>query len=98
MRLRIVHQTAARKDLRDIWWYGFEVWGEQAANDYLHKIRDKLALIADNPQIGARHMGRRKGYRRLLVGEHIIFYKVEAEAIRIFRFLHTKMDQEDRLK
>jgi toxin ParE1/3/4 len=84
---------AARSDLDAIWNYTVDRWGIARAERYILMIRD----TCDEPAAGAR-LGKaiddvRLGYRKLPVGSHILFYRVDrAGQIEVVRILHQRMD------
>ena len=92
MPLRIVHRNAARRDLLNIRDYGVANWGEEAADHYLRLINDRLQMLLDNPQIAPEYVGRAGAFRKLKAGAHLVFYRVEGDAIRVFRVVHGAAD------
>ena len=92
MPLRIVHQSAARRDLLNIRDYGIENWGEESADHYLRHIGDRLLLLLDHPKIAPEYVGRSGAFRKLKAGEHLVFYRVEGDVIRVFRVVHSAAD------
>jgi len=44
-----------------------------------------------NPKLGRANDELGKGVRRLLQGSHIIFYRLDADAVFILRILHKSM-------
>jgi len=94
----ISKQTLAEQDLIDIWLYTFSEWGEVQANRYLQEIEAGLILIKDNPEIGTDCGFIRKGYKRFIIGHHLIFYKkTHDNSLDIVRVLHENMDVSENL-
>lgn len=89
---RIVKRPLAREDLIGIWRYTYEEWGEQQADKYLDELEAGIAQLRDNPKLGRARDEVRRGYRSLTVNQHIVFYTLDAEVIRIVRVLHARMD------
>ena len=51
--MRKIHtQALAKKDLKNIWLYSFNNWGEVQANTYFDELNAAFALIAENPEMG----------------------------------------------
>ena len=82
----------AKADLRGIWNYTEDRWGEQQADTYYRNIIQSLADIA-----GGRRKGRRfplrPRYFKIKQDRHLIFYMVSDDG-RVFvsRILHEAMD------
>lgn len=88
MPRKIVHQNAARRDLLEIRDYGIATWGEEQADQYLRHINDRLQLLLQYPKIAPEYVSRSGSFRKLNAGEHLVFYRIEVDAIRIFRVIH----------
>lgn len=82
----------AVEDLRSIARYTEKTWGRDQRNAYLSKLDASLHTIAGEPQIGLACDEIRKGYRKLHVGRHLIFYRHADTQIDIIRILHDRMD------
>jgi toxin ParE1/3/4 len=95
--LEIVKRPRAKKDLKGIWLYTFNEWGEAQADKYLSQIETGLARLKYNPKLGRPREDLRAGYRSLRVNEHIIYYVVTPSSIRVIRVLHAQMDPERHL-
>jgi len=82
-----------KQDLKSIFEYTIENWGEKQARIYALKLSDGFDLIALPPQVGAR---RSKLYLNALsytIGSHIIFYAIYSDShIQIAGVLHQSMD------
>jgi len=77
----------AREDLREIWHFGFEEWGEKQADNYILDITGKCEFLAENPHIGKHQDEILKGLRSYPANAHIIFYLIDNKNIFIVRFL-----------
>ena len=55
-------------------------------------IRDRFAALLDNPKLGKARGDLGAGYRTVLVGSHVVFYRLAADDVRIVRVLHQRMD------
>jgi toxin ParE1/3/4 len=88
----LVKRPRARQDLKDIWRYGFETWGETQADHYLAELDAGMALLREHPALGKARDELRPGYRSLQINEHLVYYLVTPSVIRIVRVLHVRMD------
>jgi len=82
----------ARLDLDEIWFYTFKNWSENQANKYQDELHFGFQDIFHDPDIGQPVNQIKKGYRRLKINSHYIFYKMLRKEIVIVRILHEKMD------
>ncbi len=85
--------TKAKQDLENIWIYSSEQWGEKQADKYFDEIDYALhKVLLLNPKIGIACDYVRAGYRKYQINEHLVFYKLTSDKIRIIRLLHKNMD------
>lgn len=94
---KIRKHSLAENDLIDIWEYGFAQWGAQQADKYLDELDERIALLAEQPEMGSMRHYVRDGYRMLLINSHAVYYRVTSTAIHIIRVLHSRMDPERHL-
>lgn len=90
MRLTVTH--AARGDLKAIARYTEKEWGGTRREQYLTAIRDRFSDLLTHPLLGTGRGDLAPDCRSLLVGRHVIFYRVSGEEIVILRILHQRMD------
>jgi toxin ParE1/3/4 len=84
----LILSQPARKDLRDIFAYTLQHWGEAQLRVYRDRIDAALKALSLDPSVGkSRH-----GYKTVYVGRHHIYYRHDAAAIFIVRILHERMD------
>lgn len=83
--------AAARRDLRDAWFWGVETWGIGQADRYSAKLEAGLLRLADHPCLGPKS-DIAPGLRRLIVEHHVAYYRVEPAAVLVLRVLHGAMD------
>lgn len=88
------YSRRARADIRDIWDYTVDNWGQAQAEIYLGLIDAALDSIDDDPKLGRPLSGLRKSYRKYLVGSHVVFYRLKGRSVFIVRILHQRMDPE----
>lgn len=93
----LVIRPRARDDLKQIWRYSFDQWGELQADSYLEKLHKGLQRLRSHPEIGVSREQIRPGYRALQIGQHQFYYRVGEETIEIVRVLHERMDADRHL-
>jgi toxin ParE1/3/4 len=84
----------ADSDLAGIIQYGVETWGERQASDYAEQIWDRLAILAQFPDIGRRRDRLSPGLRSHPAGEHLIFYRFTDDDLIVRRLAHSRQDVE----
>jgi toxin ParE1/3/4 len=82
----------AQADLDDIWAYTKLKWGEAQAERYVIEIGAAFDRIALEPRRGDDCSDIRPGYRKYLVGKHIIFFRLTTSCVEVIRVLHARMD------
>lgn len=83
----------AEQDIRKIWNYSADEWGEVQADKYLYGLEEKLDQICDSPDtIGVKRDSLKSGYMSSLYEKHIIFFKKAENSIIVIRVLHQRMD------
>jgi toxin ParE1/3/4 len=82
---------AAVNDLLAIGRYTLERWGEPQAVRYLSQLDACFHRIAKNPESGLPCDDLRPGYRRVLEGRHLLFYRVVRKRVQVIRILHERM-------
>lgn len=87
----------AEADLEDIWVYTFKTWSIDQADSYHADIVAAFEALASGRRQG-RRADIREGYFKLLVGSHVIYFRIAADdAIEVIRVLHQRMDTERHL-
>jgi len=82
----------ARRDLKDIWRYGCQEWGEEQADSYARALGKAMDLLGEQPGLGAPADSVLARGRRWKVGSHHIYYFQDEKAVRIVRILSAKQD------
>lgn len=82
----------AERDLRDIWDYTVETWGQVQAERYLNKLEARFLDLAKHPKKGRARDDLVPDYRSYQEGKHVIFFKQIEVGIAIARILHERMD------
>ena len=88
---------AAKNDLKEIWRYTVDKWGERKAEKYIYQFEKKFKDLLKTPNLGRPRPDIQKGYRSLLEGKHIIFYRVVGPIVEIIGIPHASMDVETHL-
>ena len=94
---RIVLSPRAVGDLDEIWDYTSERWSADQAERYVRDIWRAIETAAADPSRARSCEEVRPGYRKLLAGSHVIFFKVIRGGIDVVRILHLRMDHEQHL-
>lgn len=81
----------AKADLRGIWNYTEDRWGEQQADTYYRDIIKTFELLATGERQG-RKSDVREGYLKYPVGRHFVYFTKGDEKIKVVRVLHGSMD------
>ena len=85
----------AELDLRGIWSYTRDTWGQQKANDYLRQIKTCLDVLCGHPEMGRLRNEIRTGYRSMVQAQHVVFYRINDEQLEVVRILHHRMDMKE---
>ena len=83
---------SAKGQLKSIWQYTFEIWGEQKADAYLTEIEEKLNMLAENPSLGRGRPDIKASYYSIKVNKHIVFYLFDERHVDVIGVLHERMD------
>lgn len=95
--MRFVIAAAVRSDIKSIRRYTRKKWGAQKAAEYVLQIHKKLEMIRRRPLAGVPRPNAAKSYRAVIVGSHIIFYRLEPDMLEVVRVLHQRMDAQKHL-
>lgn len=83
----------AERDLKDIWLYTAQAWGDEQADNYVALLDKQFAILAASPYTGAARPDIEKECRFFPVGKHLIFYRIEDnDLVVILAVPHTSMD------
>lgn len=82
----------ADKDLEDIFDYTLDEFGFDQAEKYLLEIEEIFQNLIINPQIGKKRDEIKQGLYSFPKDNHIIFYRILDNHIRIVRVLHGSRD------
>ncbi len=88
----------ASRELADILRYTRDTWGIQQMRAYSRTHDEGLVLLQENPLIGKERPEIAMGMRFFPVAEHVLFYTVTRDVVRIARVLHARMDLKSRVQ
>lgn len=88
----------AERDLKDIWLYTAETWGDEQAETYVALLEKRFEVLANSPYMGAARPDIEQVCRYLPEGKHLIFYRVEKNTVIILAIPHASMDIERYMK
>jgi toxin ParE1/3/4 len=95
---RIEFTPRARRDIEDIWDHSLERFGFEKADAYLRDIQLAAETVAGDPRRGRACDDIRAGYRKFLVGAHVLFFRASESRVVVVRILHQRMDFERHLR
>lgn len=87
----ITKRPLAKEDLKNIWRYTFNQWGEKQANKYLKELGHGIDRLIEPPKMGIPCPYEAK-YRQYFINHHIVFYRITETEIIITRVLHERME------
>ena len=91
MRALVISERA-EADLREIWRWSYDQFGEAQADRYLDELDDGLQKCGAGPEDGKQRDAVRPGYWSKLVRKHVVFYTFTDDEVLIQRVLHGSMD------
>lgn len=77
----------ARNDLIAIAQYGDEHFGVAQSDRYRDQLKQRFAVLAEQPELYPAVDHIRAGYRRSVCGAHSIYYRFDAQRVEIVRIL-----------
>ncbi len=95
MSATVLFSPAATADVLDIWNYTVAEWGLEQAELYTLELSLMCEKLAEG--IGFEMVADyiRPGYRKVLVGRHVIYFIRQKREVVIVRILHQSMDVEE---
>ena len=82
----------AKQDLRSIWRYTRETWGEDQADIYVSDLYRKFSKLAETPRIGRHRTDIHAKYYCFPHEKHLVFYMIYDGHVDIIGVLHKSMD------
>jgi toxin ParE1/3/4 len=89
---RVTLTPEAESDLAGIIQYGVETWGEHQASHYAERIWERLAILAQFPELGRRRDRLSPGLHSHPAGAHLIFYGYTDDQLIVRRIAHSRQD------
>lgn len=77
----------------DIWSYVAQE-NEAAADRLVERLARQFQLLGDNPYVGRTRDDLRSGYRSLVAGQYVIFYRATSSTVFVLRVVHGRRDIE----
>lgn len=90
--VKILRRPRAKNDIKKIWRYTYDKWGEKQADTYTHELGHAIDAMADNPMVGIAIDHIRKGYRLYHFKHHLVIYRLTPTVIDVVRVLGENMD------
>lgn len=84
--------SRAKEDLRGMWDYTFDKWGEAQADKYITLLYERFSWLAVRPLIGRRRTDIHEDYYCFPQGSHLVFYIIRDSGIDIIGIPHKEMD------
>jgi toxin ParE1/3/4 len=81
----------AESDLLEVWLFIAQD-SPSAADRFLDLIDEKIALLADFPEMGRRRDELSMGLRSFPIGRYVIFYRQKEDGVEIARVLSAYRD------
>ncbi|KXV22615.1 type II toxin-antitoxin system RelE/ParE family toxin [Gluconobacter oxydans] len=89
---QLVFSPAAKNDLLNIWDYGADNFGEDAADRYHDEIMDIMERVAAGVYQGRDASHIRAGYLKYNLRREVAFYRESDDRIEVIRILGGAMD------
>ncbi len=96
MRYQLTDEAA--RDVKGILDHSVKNFGIVKAEHYFEALKERVELLADNPNIGHSAEDILPDYLRFPHESHIIFYKIFSSSILVVRILHERMDPKKHIK
>jgi len=89
MRYKIAYLPEARSDTRQIRRY-LDQYYQSTVMNFFDLLKESIGNLKTNPLMYERYE-RRPDYRRMVVGDYLVFYKVleDKHRVEIHRILHS---------
>ena len=77
----------AKQDLKSIYAYGYQMWGEEQADKYFHAFFDSFTKIAKQPEAYQKVDHIKQGYRRCISGVDGIYFRIAKSQVEIMAII-----------
>jgi len=103
MKYKVLRTELADEQLNTIINYIFEEFGYDAALSYIEDVENASSNLATMPELGVVprfRMLKKQGYRILIIGHTLIFYKIneDAKEVIIHAVVDSRQDYIDLIK
>ena len=92
---QLVILTPAWQDIDRIWELHLMLVGPNSAEEITDKLLDTIALLAEQPYMGALHPDQflaEHQYRKLICGKYVCIYKVIDQTVYVYRIVDGRTD------
>ena len=83
---------AADRDVEGIFDFAEQAYGLEQAVDYTLALEMIFDQLVSNPEMGIRRNEIQEGLRSFPKAQHVIFYRILSDRIRMVRVLHGRRD------
>ncbi len=90
--MRLQFRQLALDDLDNIWDYSYSKWGPEQTERYVRDIYAACEELSQNLRFGLSAEQIRPGYRKYMIGQHVLYYKQDDGNLTVYRILHQSMD------
>ena len=90
--MKWVLADTAFEDLRDIWRYSYQEWGEAQADYYLDLLCATFDWLMVNPGLWRKRGNLGNGILSISAEQHEIFFTASNETLSVLRVLHKSRD------
>ena len=91
-RRRLALSDDAAFDIEDVLLHTQERWGAEQRRRYRVRLFQAMRSLLDHPELGRLRDELFPGCRGLVVEQHVVYYRVDDDAIAIGRILHSSRD------
>ena len=92
MKNKFKLSVKARAEIKKIFRYSFQQFGESQAVQYKFSLEECFQQLADNPNMGRECNDIRDGYFRHEHQSYVVFYTQRTNDIFIITIIHDRMD------
>lgn len=96
MKYNVIRTDVADSQIKNVILYIAEKFGSDTALEKLDDFEKNILALGDNPDIGMQPrypVLRRQGYRVLILGKNLVFYKVNESKKEVIIIIYAVADQ-----
>ena len=98
MAIKFTLSEDALNDLRRVGRYTQKEYGVEQRKNYLAQLDKRFVQLSKSPHLGRERPEIKPGFKSIVEGKHVIFYRVKDTNIEILRVLHGNMDLKRRIE